>query len=171
VLRLAGAAALSGRWIKQARNQAIERYSWLLVLALASGGSLWFGFSNLHDLTAPGGSDLIDALVFTYPIAARIITVTVIVMIQQASRRALWEARQKSSQRATAFILAEPTAQRFRRTRIRWLSVTCQAPRSRTTSPSTKRRPWRHFLGLYAPLGLFHCGHRAGCRAVIALTK
>lgn len=97
VLQLAGGAALSHRWIAQARIQLIERILWLSVLALLSIGSVAFTFWQLDHFTAPADSSLVAAIVFYFPrLPLAIITVTVIAFIaKQSARRGLWEARDR----------------------------------------------------------------------------
>ncbi|MGD9934565.1 MAG: hypothetical protein AB7T37_12730 [Dehalococcoidia bacterium] len=97
VLQLAGGAALSARWIKQARDQRIERYSLLGALAILSIGSVVFSFFHLDEFTAPADSGFVESLIFYFPrLPLAIITLTVLAfLIQQTSRRSLWEARDR----------------------------------------------------------------------------
>jgi len=97
VLQLAGATTLAGRWIGQARGNLIERICWLVALATFVSGSLFFSYHFRHELTAPPDADWLEALAFYFPRLPLAIVSIVIVgfMVQQASRRATWEARDR----------------------------------------------------------------------------
>lgn len=95
VLALAGGAALSGRWVKQAQADRWERYGWIAAIAVVFLGSLVLAWWHVDDFTAPAGASFVDAMIFYIPrLPLAIITITVLgFMISQAARRAQWEAR------------------------------------------------------------------------------
>ena len=184
VLLLAGGAALSGRWIKQARDQRLERYFWLAALAIIAIGSVVFTFWNLGKFTAPADSSFVESVIFYFPrLPLAIITVTVLAfLIQQASRRSLWEARDRrvaneltafpsfllssfllSLEEADRTALARDVADRY----FPGPQVDHDEPKHHEESPTTAAIPG----GIYTLVGSLSSTAAMAIALIIALTR